>query len=221
MNTDGYLKVALKKIIDDVSALAIEQFLIQKLPALFDPETVYDMKEEGIASLTAESKETAAERTWCTEKLAILEAGLLSLKHFDKHQLHSGESQEQFLINKVNNFISISDYDEHTEDMDDPIGSSAGTLSPKTPADSHHAETAILQSDNEEEATAVPAKQYEKEVVDIWSPSPKKSKKDKGSIVVPKEQRVEEEEDGMFYFSTKPKKKDKTKTLAQNFEDFD
>lgn len=92
MNADGYLKVALKKFIDDVSALAIEQCLIQKLPALFDPETVYDMKEDDIASLTAERKETAAERKWYTEKLAVLEGGLLSLKHFDKHQLHSGES---------------------------------------------------------------------------------------------------------------------------------
>jgi hypothetical protein len=91
MYANGYLEVALKNIIDDVSALAIEQRLIQKLPTLFDPETVYDMKEEEIASLTAESKETAAERTRCTEKLAILEAGLLSLKHFDKHQLHLGE----------------------------------------------------------------------------------------------------------------------------------
>src|ERR1700760_1861957 len=143
----GYLKVALKSIIDDFSTLAIEQRLIQKLPTLFDPGTVYDMKEEEIASLTAESKETAAERTWCTEKLAILEAGLLSLKHFDKHQLHLGESQLYFLIDKANKFILTSEYDEHTENIDSPSSSSTGTFSPDTLIDGHHAETAVLQSD--------------------------------------------------------------------------
>jgi hypothetical protein len=69
--------------------------------------------------------------------------------------------------------MSISDYDEHTEDMDDGIDSLASTLSPKTPVDSHHTDTAILQSD--------------------------KSKKDKRGIVVPAEQRVEEEEDFSYF----------------------
>jgi hypothetical protein len=64
--------------------------------------------------------------------------------------------------------------------MVDEIDSLAGILSPKTPVDSQHVETAILKSDDEEEAleaTAVPAKQQEKEeVVEIWASSPKKLK---------------------------------------------
>jgi hypothetical protein len=43
-------------------------------------------------------------------------ARLLSLKHFDKHQLHSGESQEYFLINEADRLMSTLDYDEHTEE---------------------------------------------------------------------------------------------------------
>lgn len=75
--------MALKKFIDDVSTLAVECCLIQHLPSVFDPEKIYDMSDEQIASLAAENEGCALERARVTEKLAILQTAHAELRRLD------------------------------------------------------------------------------------------------------------------------------------------
>lgn len=69
------MQVAMKKFIDDISVLAVERCLINKLPHLFQAESVLDLKDEEVARVAGETAEAAAERDRCSEKLAILEDG--------------------------------------------------------------------------------------------------------------------------------------------------
>ncbi|KAI0615932.1 hypothetical protein TUN199_12103, partial [Pyrenophora tritici-repentis] len=54
--------VAMKKIIDDFSVLAVEARLIQELPSLFCPADVIDIDDTAVAVLASESEETSTER---------------------------------------------------------------------------------------------------------------------------------------------------------------
>lgn len=65
----------MKKFIDDVSVLAVERCLVNKLPHLLQAESVLDLKDDEVARLAGETQGAAMERERCTEKLAILEDG--------------------------------------------------------------------------------------------------------------------------------------------------
>ncbi|KAJ9257405.1 hypothetical protein DTO207G8_2159 [Paecilomyces variotii] len=96
---EAYYKVALEKFIDDISVLAVERCLIQKLPFLFSPETVSRLQNPNVGKLAGESDESSAERSRLSEKLNALEQGLRSLKVLDKHQ--SKDISEDVYVNPL------------------------------------------------------------------------------------------------------------------------
>jgi hypothetical protein len=75
----------LEKYIDDFSVLAIEQCLIGQLPSLFNAECILNLSTDEIATLAADSEETAVERARCQDKLTVLEIALQGLKALDRH----------------------------------------------------------------------------------------------------------------------------------------
>lgn len=69
----------MKKFVDDVSVLAIEQCLIQKLPSIFSSDVICDLTDEQVGMLAGESADMSIERSHMTEKRKLLQEGLTQL----------------------------------------------------------------------------------------------------------------------------------------------
>ncbi|KAI1476076.1 P-loop containing nucleoside triphosphate hydrolase protein [Daldinia eschscholtzii] len=87
---EAYYKVALKQVVDDFSKLAIEACLISKLPSLFTPEVVFDLSDDTVGRIAAESWETADERKFLTEKMSVLSSGMTELQRLSKYHKRIG-----------------------------------------------------------------------------------------------------------------------------------
>ncbi|KAK7970576.1 hypothetical protein PG996_000995 [Apiospora saccharicola] len=83
--SEAYYRVALKRAVDDVAHLAVENCLISKLPGLFTPDTVAELSDEEIRQLAAESQDTMAEREALLAKFDVLSKGLTGLKRLTRH----------------------------------------------------------------------------------------------------------------------------------------
>ncbi|KAG6118850.1 hypothetical protein E4U13_008225 [Claviceps humidiphila] len=96
---EAYYEVAINKFIDDVSVLAVEQCLIDKLPDLFPDGIVIDFKDEEIARLAGETEAASKQREKCNQKLAVLENGRRDLMNLA--MTGSLDSDEGDVIPKV------------------------------------------------------------------------------------------------------------------------
>ena len=81
---EAYYKVAMKKFTDDVSVLAIEQCLIDKLSSIFSLNIICDMADKDINELAGESEETVVLRKILTDNLGVLQEGLNTLGRVSK-----------------------------------------------------------------------------------------------------------------------------------------
>lgn len=74
----------MKQFIDDVSVLAVEHCIIQKLTSLLSSEAICDLTDEDINRMAGESQEVASERIRVAEKLSLLEEGRIRLTKMNK-----------------------------------------------------------------------------------------------------------------------------------------
>ncbi|KAI1744495.1 P-loop containing nucleoside triphosphate hydrolase protein [Xylaria scruposa] len=86
---DAYYNIALEKIIDDVSVLAVERCLIQKLPDLLAADIICHLTDGEVRSIASESNASITERALITEKLTVLKEGLTELSKFKKQPIPS------------------------------------------------------------------------------------------------------------------------------------
>ena len=72
-------------MVDDVSMLAIEACLIDHLPSIFTTETVWEINDQTVSSVTAEEEKSSPERARYIQKKTVLEKGLRELKRIQDH----------------------------------------------------------------------------------------------------------------------------------------
>ncbi|KAL1581636.1 hypothetical protein WHR41_09595, partial [Cladosporium halotolerans] len=121
----AYYKVALKRVVDDFSTLAVEQCLVGRLPFLFRPEVIHEMSEEEISQLASETEDTTNQRDKCMERLTVLQAGLHELRSLRKHRLSS-----QRLRSEPNGF------DRDVKHEEDSIAENSASQAEETPGES-------------------------------------------------------------------------------------
>ncbi|KAH8199463.1 hypothetical protein TruAng_006339 [Truncatella angustata] len=96
---EAYYKVALKRVVDDFSDLAIEACLISKLPSMFSPDRVDSLSQDNIRRIASENEETTQERISLVEKQKVLSEGLTELKRLIRnHQLVPSENLHLIVI---------------------------------------------------------------------------------------------------------------------------
>ncbi|XWW94493.1 hypothetical protein V2A60_002436 [Cordyceps javanica] len=97
---EAYYKLARKKFIDDISVLAVERCLINKLPFLFPSETILDLQDDELDHIATESYALSLERTRYTEKLVILGDAKSDLEKLDIHRTldHISLKEDRFAV---------------------------------------------------------------------------------------------------------------------------
>ncbi|KAI0458520.1 P-loop containing nucleoside triphosphate hydrolase protein [Xylaria acuta] len=123
---DAYYKIALEKIIDDVSVLAIERCLIQKLPDLLAADIICHLTDSEVQSTASESSALVAERALVTEKLTVLKEGLAELGKFKKRLASSKPLNETSSNSSTENASFKTSDDVKSTDPDEAEAHASG-----------------------------------------------------------------------------------------------
>jgi hypothetical protein len=78
-------QLALQKVVDDISVLAVEQCLMSSLPCVFQPDRVLDLTDEEVSRISEENQISSHERARYIERLEALEAHWINLKRLSIH----------------------------------------------------------------------------------------------------------------------------------------
>lgn len=78
--TNITFQVALKNIIDAYSIYAVETSLLLKLPEIFTPAVIYELDDDFITKIAAESPEVTTERINVNKKLKVLQQTMNTLQ---------------------------------------------------------------------------------------------------------------------------------------------
>ena len=73
--------MALKTFVDDISILAVERFLLKKVPELLFPKTIVSLDDAQISSMAAETEDSRNDRTQTNRKLKVLTNAHLTLRN--------------------------------------------------------------------------------------------------------------------------------------------
>ncbi|KAI1801212.1 P-loop containing nucleoside triphosphate hydrolase protein [Daldinia bambusicola] len=185
---EAYYIVAIKQVIDDFSKLAIEACLISKLPGLFTPEVVFELSDDTISRIAAESEETANERRFLTEKMSVLSNGMKELQRLSKYHKRIGgrlpnisrpaSEKEEFWERAT---PDLSDQELLEEPIHDEVSPVSPEIAiPRRSSVLPEADTPVVEAPKEEQAP----------VDDVWNRfqealKEKKKKKDKKGRIYP------------------------------------
>ena len=76
----------MKTFVDEVSTLAVELCLVQRLPSILSPEVICSLTDDEVRAIAGESDDIAEERAQATEKLSVLQRALEDLTRLWMHR---------------------------------------------------------------------------------------------------------------------------------------
>jgi len=184
--------VALKRVVNDVSTLAIEECLISKLPRLFRPEMIHELSDAEVSKLASETEDTKSQRERCIERLAVLEAGMHDLKSLDRYR--SGiQSTSSYKVAYQRSFLTafldpnIDSNSSAWKSGDDSSAKQSASNTDITPGESSAAVEENLSAPNtviEVAEEGSPGIDATRESNDFWAPlGKKKGKKAKKPMI--------------------------------------
>jgi hypothetical protein len=91
--------MSLRVFTDNVVTLALENCLISDIPNILSPEKVYDMADDRVTALAAESKQTRREREELRMQLERLRISLAACREY-KPRESSGSSTHNTLSDR-------------------------------------------------------------------------------------------------------------------------